>query len=192
MPSVTRIRSRPYRPRINLRGRPRPYLYPRKRVAAIAGTGAGLVALGALAVRLTEPPRGERTVSPRSHATTAAAVRHQRRNPLRTDDIVFVVSGTGHAVISYGNDSGMYLADDGHSVALPWSAKLPYDKNPLRWSVTARLKGTGDITCQLRVRVTLWDTVSQQGSKTGPISVVHVIKTTHASGPHAVCAAESR
>jgi hypothetical protein len=151
----------------------------------------GVVAFGALAARLTEPPRGEPTVSPRAHATTAAAVRHQRRNSARTDDIVFVVTGTGHAVITYGYDSARYSANNDHGVALPWSARLPYDKNPPRWSVTARLQGSGNITCQLRVRVTLWGTVQPRGNKVEPISVTQVIKTGHASGLHAVCTAES-
>ena len=161
-------------------------------MAALIGTGASVVAFGALAAKLTEAPHGEPTLSPRAHATTAAAVRHQLRNSLRTDDIMFVVTGSGHAVITYGNDSASYSADNGHGVALPWSAKLPYDKNPLRWSVTARLHGSGDITCQLRVRATLWGTVGPRGNMTGPISVTRVIKTGHASGPHAVCTAESR
>jgi hypothetical protein len=192
MPFVTHGPNR-YRPsRVNLRGRPRPHLHSRRRMAALIGTGVSVVAFGALAARLTENPRGEPTVSPRAHATTAAAVGHQRRNSLRTADIVFVVTGTGHPVITYGNDSASYSADKGQGVALPWSAKLPYDKNPLHWSVTARLQGSGDITCQLRVRVTLWGTSRPRGDKTGPISVMRVIKTGHASGPHAVCTAESR
>jgi hypothetical protein len=117
--------------------------------------------------------------------------------PARTVDhiktrVLFTVSGSAPdgADITYGSDSDNRspaggLGELGNGTAVPWSGSVKYHDGDLFYSVSAQLQGSGNITCKVRVKVTIYWTDGTHRAKSK--TVAH----GHASNGYNVCRAES-
>jgi hypothetical protein len=104
--------------------------------------------------------------------------------------LVYAVTGTGPADITYGtdsiNDSPPGSGSLGGGTTVPWSGSLPYgpNQNALYFVVNAQLQGSGDISCSVSLVM-----VTHYSNGTKHVSS-QVLATGSASGGYNICTAE--
>jgi hypothetical protein len=99
--------------------------------------------------------------------------------------IVFSVTGSGYPDITYGSDLINDSPNNGGGTALPWYGSIKYEPNALYFDVTAQLQGSGQITCTVGVRVTVYYSNHTHKSRS------RVITRGHASGGFNICNAQT-